>query len=495
MLIRIMRCKGRTPDVAAEAEFSEAGGTIGRSSQCTLALPDADRHISRIQAEVSWSGTAFMLTDRGSGNSTLRNGEAVGLGQTVPLADGDELHIGDYVLRVESPSLRTARCTGGTGSTNGNNGNNGNNNGQPCPDAELASTARNLGLAPADSGQAAQRHASPDTDAPAAAIDPVEDAGAGSDIAFRSWESSDGVGSTAINPGRHREAPRCAMQVPPLHGTLGTPGTPEPRGTGFRPFTGEKAKPPSPVTPALESERSAGPAAASTSASSLLAALLAGAGLQEAPQDPVSGKHFELDEHTMERLGTLLRLLSQGVIDLLATRTLLKSEMHAAVTVIAVQGNNPLKFSPDACTALAFLLAPEPPRGFMAPELAVEEAMSDLLAHQMGMLSGMRAALEGVLLRFEPRRLEARLAPKSLLGGVLPMNRKAKLWEQFEALYEAVSGEARDDAEGLFSEAFVRAYEERIAALRHRPAASDAGIHVNAGSADNPGNTGTTGER
>ncbi|MEC4717786.1 type VI secretion system-associated FHA domain protein TagH [Noviherbaspirillum sp. CPCC 100848] len=483
MLIRIMRCKGRTPDVAAEAEFSEAGGTIGRSSQCTLALPDADRHISRIQAEVSWSGTAFLLTDRGSGNSTLRNGEAVGMGQTVPLADGDELHIGDYVLRVESPPPRAARCTGGTRGDNGTSG----TNGQPCADAELASTARNLDLAPADNGQAAHRHSSPGTGSPAASVDPVENLNAGGNIAFRSWESSDGVGSTAINPGRHREAPQCAMQAPPLHGTF------EPRGTGFSPFAGGRAKPPSPATPVLESKRPPGPGAAS--ASSLLAALLAGAGLQEAPQDPVSGKHFELDEHTMERLGSLLRLLSQGVIDLLATRTMLKSEMHAAVTVIAVQGNNPLKFSPDACTALAFLLAPESPRGFMAPELAVEDAMSDLLAHQMGMLSGMRAALEGVLLRFEPRRLEARLAPKSLLGGVLPMNRKAKLWEQFEALYEAVCGEAQDDFEGLFSEAFVRAYEERIAELRHRPAASNAGIHGHAGNADNPGNTGTTGER
>lgn len=460
MLVRVMRCKGRTPDIAAEAVFSEAGGTIGRSSQCTLALPDADRHISRIQAEVSWSGTAFVLTDRGSGNPTLRNGEAVGMGQSVPLTDGDELHIGDYVLRVELPLRRTAPGNGE----------------QAGSDSELASTSRNLELAPdlhprapsAGSFPPAHRHDGPAADPPSAGIHPGEHSHVEGDISFRSWESSDGVSNTAINPGRHREVPHCTVPAPPLRSTA------ERRDAESRP---SPATHPSPLTPAPA------PEVRTASISSLLAALLAGAGMREAPHDPFSGKHFELDEHNMERLGKLLRLLSQGVIDLLATRTMLKSEMHAAVTVIGAQGNNPLKFSPDADTALAFLLAAEPPRGFMTPELAVEDAMSDLLAHQMGMLSGMRAALDSVLLRFEPQRLEARLAPKSLLGGVLPMNRKAKLWEQFEALYDAVSGEAQNDFEALFSEAFARAYEERTAALKYRPGASGAT------EAGNPGNT------
>lgn len=583
MLVRVMRCKGRTPDVAAEAAFAEAGGTIGRSSQCTLALPDPERHISRIQAEITWSGTAFMLTDRGSGNPTLRNGEAVGRGKSVPLTDGDELHVGDYVLRVEMPQQRTAL----RGSE------------QAGPFSELVSTARNLDLAPdlaprgdpladpladpfaparrsdglipddfdpfgkscllpdllarrpaapaqpsaqpedsidalfglgepgadplgigtplgAPSAQpntaassdpllslqsAARRSDAPMADylpeihapmpMPAARMPPGAGANEG-DNAFRSWESSDGVGSTAINPGRHREAPPrpvpAPVSVPPASGVVELPETsfgPLPAKDAPASMPAPKAAispaeplppprmqplPPASMPPAPLSAPSGLEQPASQSA--LLAALLAGAGLREAPIDPVSGRRFELDEGTMERIGSLLRLLSQGIIDLLATRTTLKSEMHAAVTVIAAQGNNPLKFSPDAGAALAFLLAADTPRGFMPPEAAVEDAARDLLAHQMGVLSGMRAALAGVLQRFEPQQLEARLAPKSLLGGVLPMNRKARLWEQFEALYGAVSREAEDDFETLFSEAFVRAYEEQIAALKKQSPAS-----------------------
>lgn len=581
MLVRVMRCKGRTPDVAAEAAFAEAGGTIGRSSQCTLALPDPERHISRIQAEITWSGKAFMLTDRGSGNPTLRNGEAVGKGQSVPLTDGDELHVGDYVLRVEMPQQRTAPRGGE----------------QAGPFSELVSTARNLDLAPElapDSAPLAEPFADPFTPArgsdglipedfdpfgkscllpdllarrqpaapaqpsaqpedsidalfglgepgadplgigtpmgapavqpntaassdpllslqsasrrsdapmadylpeihtpmplPAARMQPGPGANEG-DTAFRSWESSDGVGSTAINPGRHREAPSRPVPVP--SSVPPAPGVAELPETSFGPLPpkDEPASTPAPKAAIAPAEPLPPPLPASppsapfsvpsslppASQSALLAALLAGAGLHEAPSDPVSGKHFELDERTMERIGSLLRLLAQGMIDLLATRTTLKSEMHAAVTVIAAQGNNPLKFSPDASAALAFLLAADTPRGFMPPEAAVEDAARDLLAHQMGVLSGMRAALAGVLQRFEPQQLEARLAPKSLLGGVLPMNRKARLWEQFESLYGAVSREAEDDFETLFSEAFVRAYEEQIAALKKQSPASRSG--------------------
>ncbi|WP_151637710.1 type VI secretion system-associated FHA domain protein TagH [Noviherbaspirillum aerium] len=500
MLVRVMRCKGRTPDIAAEAVFNEAGGTIGRSSQCTLPLPDADRHISRVQAEIGWTGTAFMLTDLGSGNPTLHNGEAIGRGHTVPLADGDELHIGDYVLRVELPAPRGDR----TG---------------PFP--ELGPTARNLLLAqdggpaagrndgvmphdfdavgksrlpPAHSGegigalsgpgspaappntaasfdpsvplQPAPRHSDtamldhpPEIPAPvplpSVRLEPGKTANAEGDVAFRSWESSDGVASTAINPGRHRETP---------------------------PRTSQAQAPASPAEPSENRPASSSP---------FLAALLSGAGLRDAPCDPLSGKRFELDEQTMERLGSLLRLLAQGVIDLLAARSMMKSEMHAPVTFIAAQGNNPLKFSPDASAALAFLLAADTPRGFMAPEAAVEDAMRDLLAHEAGVLDGMRAAMASVLLRFEPQQLETRLGPKSLLGGLLPMNRKARLWEQFEAQYDALARETEDDFESLFSEAFVRAYQERTAALKNRPAA--AGSTAGTGTTGTIGTTGTTG--
>jgi FHA domain-containing protein len=127
--------------------------------------------------------------------------------------------------------------------------------------------------------------------------------------------------------------------------------------------------------------------------------------------------------------------------------------------------NNPLKFSPSAEAALVHLLAPPVP-GFTSPLRAMKEAYDDLRAHQLGFLAGMRAALDEVLARFEPDGLEGRLSEPGLLASLLPMNRKAKLWELFVEHYGNVAADAREDFHAAFGKAFLRAYNEQVKRLR-----------------------------
>src|SRR5690606_11190241 len=105
------------------------------------------------------------------------------------------------------------------------------------------------------------------------------------------------------------------------------------------------------------------------------------------------------------------------------------------------------------------------------------DAMDDLLGHTIGTMVGMRAALEGVLARFEASQLESKLASHSMLDSVLPMNRRAKLWELYLQHYEAVRAEAQDDFHNLFGRAFLQAYEEQLDRLdaERRGAARAAG--------------------
>ena len=77
----------------------------------------------------------------------------------------------------------------------------------------------------------------------------------------------------------------------------------------------------------------------------------------------------------------------------------------------------------------------------------------------------MRAALTGVLARFDPETLERRLTEKSVIDSVLPMNRKAKLWDLFEQLHSDLQREAEDDFDALFGREFLRAYEAQLAKL------------------------------
>ena len=154
-------------------------------------------------------------------------------------------------------------------------------------------------------------------------------------------------------------------------------------------------------------------------------------------------------------------------------RSATRHELHAQVTVIRPLNNNPLKFSPDGQSALEQLLRP-PLRGFLPGPAAMTEAMQDLLGHAIGTMAGTRAALEGVLGRFSPQELEAKLSPTRVIDSVLPMNRKARLWELYRQHFESIREEAQDDFQALFGRAFLAAYEQQLERLRRdRPSAAE----------------------
>ena len=171
----------------------------------------------------------------------------------------------------------------------------------------------------------------------------------------------------------------------------------------------------------------------------------------------------------MERIGAMLRSATEGTLQLLLTRQEFKREVRAEVTMIAAQANNPLKFSPTVEVALAHLLGPGV-RGFMPPEAAMRDAFDDLRAHQFGVMVGMRAALAHVIGRFEPAELEKKISAKTALDALFSANRKARLWDQFVSLYGGIATEAEDDFHNLFGKAFLQAYEEQMARLKHNDA-------------------------
>ena len=98
----------------------------------------------------------------------------------------------------------------------------------------------------------------------------------------------------------------------------------------------------------------------------------------------------------------------------------------------------------------------------MAAGPAMRDAYTDLRAHQFGMVAGMRAALDGVLERFDPAELEGRLTERSVLHSLLPGTRKARMWEVFVEHFDRIRQEASDDFQTLFGRAFVQAYEQHL---------------------------------
>jgi FHA domain-containing protein len=512
------------------AHFDLHGGTIGRADHNTLALPDPERHISREQAEITAGGAGFLIRNVGSSNPIVVRDQSLGHGESAPLLHHDQVRIGRYLLEViddaanadanattrgrgagdEAPMARqTGAATGPLAALSPGN-----------PFADLLGAQpqtpqqalRTTGDKPADTPWSARLPDDFDPFAPPPAPKVQAQAerppaGAFGDLipsaAPSSLDDLFGLRSNGgdplaaflgdAHPAAQGNAPRPASTDPLVLFGAAAPMPPPPEVAGdrtpelraaftpprsanaaaaaLRPARAEVA----PVTPVAQSVAAqavaaqdaeytlpiAAPSAAApvnADAAAAWAAFCEGAGVKV-------GVGEAGDPALMRLAGTLLRAAVDGTLRLMAVRSATRHELHAQVTMIQARNNNPLKFSPDAQAALEQLLQP-PLRGFVPGPVAVTEAMDDLLGHAIGTMAGTRSALEGVLARFTPQALEQKLAGKSMIDSVLPMARKARLWELYLQHYEGIREEAQEDFHGLFGKAFLAAYEQQLEQLR-----------------------------
>jgi predicted component of type VI protein secretion system len=333
--IQIVSCAGAPPPAPTTAWFGPEGGDIGRSAECTLSLPDPDRHISRRHAQVSLRQGRYMLQALSAGVAVVLDGTTLNAGEEQPLVGGMRITIGAYTLQVlDEPDLLVPTRS------------------QPVPVRPPQPMA--VDLLVGGTGEVKAPMAPP---APPA----VPDWG-------QALQRGLGVGIGALGP--------------------------------------EQA----------------------------------------------------------QRVGELLRAMTEGTLGLLTARMVAKRELGAAGTQLRTRENNPLKFSPDVDAALSHLLGPAE-RGFLEPQAAVLEAFDDLRAHQVALLAGMRAALDTVMSRFDPAALEQRLAPGGALENLIPANRRARLWSAYAEEYARIVGEVEDDFDALLGRAFLKAYQAQLQAL------------------------------
>lgn len=254
-----------------------------------------------------------------------------------------------------------------------------------------------------------------------------------------------------------------AVPTDPLQALFATPApdrppptaqdtTPELRGAYIPPAVVARPAAPLRPVPGDAMQSAPPPAAASSGEHELWAAFCEGAGVNV---------ELPATAELMRTAGSLLRNAVAGTLRLMEVRRMTKHELRAQVTVIRSRDNNPLKFSPDAQLALEQLLKP-PVRGFLPGPAAMTDAMHDLVGHSIGTMAGTRAALEGVLDRFAPGELEAKLVERSVLDSVFPAKRQARLWNLYLQKFEAIRVEAKDDFDNLFGKAFVAAYEQQL---------------------------------
>jgi FHA domain-containing protein len=201
------------------------------------------------------------------------------------------------------------------------------------------------------------------------------------------------------------------------------------------------------------------PAAASSS-EALFKAFLEGAGVPElAGQQP-------MDLEAMQRLGRIMRAFTDGTIELLSSRAMLKREVRAEITMIVDEENNPFKILPNGRAVLMQMFGARMP-GFLPPEAAVHDALGDLQSHQLGMVAGMRAALLTLLKSFDPATLSRETPHDGGLGEkLLPGGREARLWRRLQALHTETTAAVEDDFQAVFGRAFQQAYDKEMERLK-----------------------------
>ncbi|MCA0244623.1 MAG: type VI secretion system-associated FHA domain protein TagH [Proteobacteria bacterium] len=479
-----------------EASFDALGGTIGRADSNRLVLPDPDRTISRVHATVAQRSGVFVIEDRGS-NPIVVNGSALGKGAAVPLAAGDVVQIGGYLLEVRAAAVAPPAAA----------------TRMPASPVPAAGGVIPANWDPLHTGSAALPTSAPAVPAPAPAT-PMPAAPGGTPSIDDLFGLDDQLPRTDPLPRRMLPddlGPLLAAAPAPLSRPSALPSTlppsspsspssaPPPATAGDTRRTpvvswdgsprqativaapvsaadGRRAVPTATGGSARPGLRSAGPVSAAApahaaapssgaspagapAADGLLQAFLDGLGNGRAPQLGA------LTPELMHLLGSLLAESVRGTIDLLHARAVVKNEMRADVTAIRPRQNNPLKFSPTAEVALQHLLTPTVP-GFLPAQAAMRDAFQDLRAHELAVMAGVRAALSGLLQRFDPKTLETHLVRKSGLETLLAGGRRAQLWQAYQSLFSQLSAEAEDDFHTLFGRAFLEAYEDHLGELK-----------------------------
>lgn len=432
LTLRVMSFHSQALGADGTRVFDAQGGAIGRSLDNDWVLPDPEKFVSSHHAQIICSGDSYFLKDI-STNGTFVNGSPQPVGQNMEqqLVNGDRIQIADYEIAV---ALDAAAQQGATGPT-----------GPPAASGITGPTGYTgmYGVAPAPASKDIMNMFD---EAPASETP--------------SWPGPTPDHASALDqnfvPPTPQQAPLTDTNVIPENWDE----------TGFASPDSLPAAPSDafnqpPMAPAPQQMEPAPPPAAAAAVSGAdqqsIVAMLMAAGLDQATAQTAG------TPANLTALGQILGITTQGLIDVLAARSAVKSQFRVLMTMMRPVENNALKSSANATEALLNLLVHQNPAYLNAVD-SFAEGFEDVKAHQMAMMAGMRAAFDSMLARFNPEELEQRFQ-KRKSKSMLRLPGGGHLWDLYKDLYDEMTQDADANFQRLFGEEFARAYEEQMQRL------------------------------
>ncbi|MDB5947975.1 MAG: hypothetical protein JWQ33_3001, partial [Ramlibacter sp.] len=144
------------------------------------------------------------------------------------------------------------------------------------------------------------------------------------------------------------------------------------------------------------------------------------------------GKLNALSPAELESTGRAVRVALEGLFELYASRSGVPRERRDDdASVVPVKDNNPLKTHWPDQTKLQYLFGGRAASiGFVSPQRALTDILTELLAHDAALAAATRAALEATLKEFAPAALKERL-----LGGGSKLFEGTRAWEAYSRYY------------------------------------------------------------
>ncbi len=381
-------------------EFSETGGTIGRSLENDWILPDPDRFISGKHATVDFRRGAWYLADVSSnGVYVNKDIEPLGRGNPRRLFNGDRLRMGDFEFAVsidegeglDVQSHVLSLVPEGVG-------------GQMVPESPLKT-----------------------------GIELLDEEELTGDEAFRSTVFGSGS-KPAVSPMKRLPAsPR------PTNARVAAPAAP--------PVQRESR------SPAKSAPRDAG----DMTAEQLFEEFLGALGIA---RDEI---HPAIDmPDVMQNAGKVLRELVSGFADLMVSRTNVKTMFRLDQTTVLPHHNNPLKLSENINDSLKQLLIGREGE-YLGPQDSVREVCRDLKFHHDAVIEAMTASVRDFTERFDPAELQEGFERSRSRRSLMDAFGKLKFWNLYCDLYPDLADAGDGQLPLQFGEEFVRNYEKRIA--------------------------------
>jgi type VI secretion system FHA domain protein len=417
LTLKVLTFKGQPASRSAIVSIDNQGGTIGRSNDNTLVLPDEEKFVSRHHATVSMENGGYYLTDS-SLSGVFINGEHLHE-STRQLTNGMVLRIGEYEIAVSIDDVQAV---------------------ENFPFAATESAEQADYFLPLDDFGDNRLLREQDL-----SIVKHEDLiQASGDEIKPAFESQLQGGSSALFDN---------FIAPAVTSNPFAPPEAIPENFSFEDLLAES--PPqqhTPTTAAAPPPLVKHPLAEQRVMPNNVAfdAFLKGVGIQYRPYRP------EPLTDTLYRVGQMFRHLIIGAVSVLRSRTAFKSSFRINMTLIKATNNNPLKFTVATDDIIRQFLDNKSD-GFLGSIEAIDQGFNDMVNHQQAMEAGIQAAVAELLKSFDPKLIE-----KQLDQGIV-LQKKAKCWDKYQEIYRRGASEAM---ENFFTDTFAEAYQQKMAELQ-----------------------------